>query len=34
MTVFIDKQGKVQYVHAGPYTKVSDLTVDIRRYAG
>ncbi|MFL5896830.1 MAG: TlpA family protein disulfide reductase [Thermoleophilaceae bacterium] len=34
MTIFIDRRGKLVYVHAGPYTKASDLVVDIRRYAG
>jgi cytochrome c biogenesis protein CcmG, thiol:disulfide interchange protein DsbE len=33
-TAFYDKQGKVAYVHQGPYHSVEDLLRDVRRYAG
>ncbi len=32
-TVFIDRNGKVVYDHAGPYLSVKALTADITRYA-
>jgi thiol-disulfide isomerase/thioredoxin len=33
LTVFIDRRGKVAYVHAGAYKNVGALGQDIRRYA-
>jgi cytochrome c biogenesis protein CcmG, thiol:disulfide interchange protein DsbE len=33
-TIFFNRQGKLIYAHPGPYSKVSDLLTDIRRYAG
>jgi cytochrome c biogenesis protein CcmG/thiol:disulfide interchange protein DsbE len=32
MTVFVDRRGKVAYVHSGEYRKESDLAADIKRY--
>jgi thiol-disulfide isomerase/thioredoxin len=32
-TIFFDRNGKLVYAHPGPYTKDSDLTADINRYA-
>jgi thiol-disulfide isomerase/thioredoxin len=32
LTVFIDRQGKIQFVHAGAYQSVGDLERDIQRY--
>lgn len=32
-TVYYDAQGKVQYIHQGPYTSESGFAADIRRYA-
>jgi thiol-disulfide isomerase/thioredoxin len=33
-TAFYDKQGKVAYIHQGPYKSVDDLVRDVRRYTG
>ena len=33
-TAFYDKQGKVAYVHQGPYHSVEELLADVRRYTG
>ena len=33
-TAFYDRQGKVAYVHQGPYDSVEDLLGDLRRYTG
>jgi thiol-disulfide isomerase/thioredoxin len=33
LTVFIDRRGGVQYVHAGAYASATTLERDIRRYA-
>ena len=33
-TAFYDKQGKVAYVHQGPYHSVDELLKDVRRYTG
>lgn len=33
LTVFIDKAGKIQFVHPGAYPSTADLERDIRRYA-
>jgi cytochrome c biogenesis protein CcmG, thiol:disulfide interchange protein DsbE len=33
LTVFIDRHGKIQFVHAGAYQNVGSLEKDIRRYA-
>jgi cytochrome c biogenesis protein CcmG, thiol:disulfide interchange protein DsbE len=33
LTVFIDRRGKIQFVHAGQYASVGSLEQDIRRYA-
>lgn len=33
-TVFYDANGKVAFVHQGPYRQESDLRADIERYAG
>jgi cytochrome c biogenesis protein CcmG/thiol:disulfide interchange protein DsbE len=33
LTVFIDRAGKVQFVHAGAYANTTALEQDIRRYA-
>jgi thiol-disulfide isomerase/thioredoxin len=32
-TIFFNRSGKLVYAHPGPYTKVSQLVADIRRYA-
>ena len=32
LTVFIDRRGKVQFVHAGQYVSPSALEQDIRHY--
>ena len=32
-TVFLDRRGKVNYTHQGPYTSTTQLAADIRRYA-
>ena len=33
-TAFYDKQGKVAYVHQGPYHSADELLKDVRRYTG
>jgi len=33
LTVYFDRQGNIQFVHAGSYTSASTLERDIRRYA-
>jgi cytochrome c biogenesis protein CcmG/thiol:disulfide interchange protein DsbE len=33
-TAFYDKQGKLAYVHQGPYDSVEELLGDVRKYAG
>jgi thiol-disulfide isomerase/thioredoxin len=33
LTVFIDRRGTIQYVHAGQYTSAAKLEQDVRRYA-
>jgi cytochrome c biogenesis protein CcmG/thiol:disulfide interchange protein DsbE len=33
LTVFFDRRGKIQYVHAGAYASAATLEKDIRRYA-
>lgn len=33
LTVFVDRSGRIQFVHAGPYLDVASLERDIRRYA-
>jgi cytochrome c biogenesis protein CcmG/thiol:disulfide interchange protein DsbE len=33
-TAFYDRQGKVAYIHQGPYKSVDDLVRDVRRYTG
>jgi cytochrome c biogenesis protein CcmG, thiol:disulfide interchange protein DsbE len=33
LTVYFDRKGKIQFVHAGSYTSASTLERDIRRYA-
>lgn len=33
LTVFIDRRGTIQFVHAGAYTSATALEQDIRRYA-
>jgi cytochrome c biogenesis protein CcmG, thiol:disulfide interchange protein DsbE len=33
LTVFIDRRGRIQFVHAGAYSSVGALEKDIRRYA-
>jgi thiol-disulfide isomerase/thioredoxin len=33
LTVFIDRRGTIQFVHAGAYTNATALEQDIRRYA-
>jgi hypothetical protein len=34
MTLFVGRDGKMAYIHTGPYTSVSQLTADIHRYLG
>ena len=33
LTVFFDRKGRIQFVHAGAYTSTGKLEKDIRRYA-
>ena len=33
LTVFLDRRGKIQFVHAGAYTSAGKLEQDIGRYA-
>ena len=33
-TAFYDRNGKVAYVHQGPYDSVEELLADLRKYAG
>ena len=33
-TAFYDREGKVAYVHQGPYHTVEELLADVRRYTG
>ena len=33
-TAFYDRDGKVAYVHQGPYHSVDDLLADVRKYTG
>ena len=34
MTVFVDRRGKTEFVHAGEYTTAAELNADIDRYLG
>ena len=34
MTIFVDRRGKVEFVHAGQYSAAADLEADIDRYLG
>jgi cytochrome c biogenesis protein CcmG, thiol:disulfide interchange protein DsbE len=34
MTVFVDRRGKTEFVHAGEYTSEAELEADIERYLG
>lgn len=33
LTVFFDRRGRIQFVHAGAYTNAAKLEQDVRRYA-
>lgn len=34
VTLFVDRAGKVAFVHRGPFTSVAQLTADVRRHLG
>jgi cytochrome c biogenesis protein CcmG/thiol:disulfide interchange protein DsbE len=34
MTIFVDRRGKIEFVHAGQYSAAADLEADIDRYLG